>query len=115
MNAVRDIDSGIYESMPLAATGVTPWIIWDGRGAMSIKATFAIADAVGTLAVESYPGNAIAFRDKDDNAFETLAITDALDGLTHEFVVDPCPRGRYRLKYTRTSGGADDLLNMTWE
>ncbi len=110
----QDIDTGVYDDLSLAATTQTPWWVWPG-GDMSVRVTFAVADAVGTVAVQSYPGNAIGFRDSDENLVESLAVSSALNGLTHEFACPGLPRGRYRVAYTRSSGGAADAIDVHWE
>jgi hypothetical protein len=115
MNAVTGIQYGKVSDLSLAASWTSEWFEWHRSGEpLRILATFAIADAVGTLAIESYPAQTIAFRDENDAPQTTLAVTSALNGLSHEFIIPDAPRTRYRLKYTRTSGGSDDTMDVEW-
>lgn len=118
MNAITDIDQGAQTGISLAASISSDWINW-GRGgdALSIRAAFSSSgtfDAAGTLAVHSDPAQVVPFRDAGGVVQTSLSVTSALDGTTFEFIIDPAPRQRYRLVYTRSSGGADDIIDAKW-
>ena len=113
-NLLQDIQGGKRADISLAASVNSDWLAWDvSGGSLSIRVTFHVADAEGTLGVQSYPGQAVAFLDENEDPQTTLAVTSALDGLTHEFVIS-APCGRYRVTYTRASGGAADTIDVAW-
>jgi hypothetical protein len=56
----------------------------------------------------------VGFKDAAGTAVTKLDITSALDGTYFEFVIEPAPKQRYRLVYTRISGGAADTMDFAW-
>lgn len=116
MNRVNQLQSGKQTGLHLAGSVSSDWFEWTRSGEpISILVTFtAIADAVGTLQIERFPAQVIAFADENDTPQTTLAVTAARHGTSHEFVIPDAPRARYRVTYTRTSGGANDTLDISW-
>lgn len=117
------------QQLSLAATVRGAWYEQDVAGPLKCVADFGlvnadtgaqysagagVADAVGTLALESWPGQTIGWIDELGDTQTSLAVTSALDGASHEFVIPDAPRGRYRAVYTSTSDGLADYVEIYW-